>query len=141
MTDLNTSPVRGVVRRLVRPVVLAVVPAVVLAPAVVLSLAGPALADAPEQWADPDPVSGLHAMLILVAIPLALFVGISLLVYVPSMAHGERYTPGLAWRSENEWFGGPRGGVGAADNAEPRALEADLEGGTEGDRGGARARW
>jgi len=108
-----------------------------LTPAVLVSLAAPALAEAPETWTDPEPVSSLHALLILVAIPLALFVGISLLAYVPSMARGEKYTPGLAWRNENEWFGGPRGGVEAADRAEPDAIESA----EESHRGGASARW
>lgn len=125
MTDMNAP----VVRRFAR--------AVALTPAVLVSLAAPALADAPESWADPDPVSTLQVLLILVAIPVALFVVISLLVYVPSMARGEKYTPGLAWRNENEWFGGPRGGVEAADRVEPKAIE----GVEEGDRGGASARW
>lgn len=124
-----TDPNAPVVRRLAR--------AVALTPAVLLSLGGPALAAAPESWANPDHVSTLHALLILVVIPAALFVIITFLVYVPSMARGEGYTPGLAWRNENEWFGGPRGGVEAADDADPQAIE----GLHEDDRGGASARW
>ncbi len=99
--------------------------------------AGPALAVPPERWPVSEPVSALYALLILVGIPVALFAIISLLVYVPSMARGEKYTPGLAWRNRNEWFGGPRGGVEAADSVEPQAIE----GGADTDRGGANARW
>lgn len=119
---------------------LAVTPAIL----VVLS-AGPALAVPPEQWPVSEPVSTLTVLLILVAIPLALIATISLLVYVPSMARGESYVPGLAWRNENEWFGGPRGGVEAAEDAEHRAIESgagqDGPRDTDADRGGASARW
>ncbi|HZJ04683.1 MAG TPA: hypothetical protein VFD59_04330 [Nocardioidaceae bacterium] len=125
-------------RRLGR--LLAVTPAVV-----VLLSAGPAVAVPPEQWPVSEPVSTLTVLLVLGAIPLALIATISLLVYVPSMARGETYVPGLAWRNENEWFGGPRGGVEAADDAEHRAVESsaghDGPPDTDPDRGGASARW
>lgn len=126
MTDTN----HPVVRRLAR--VLAVTSA-----GLVLFSAAPALAVPPQGWPIAEPVSTLQAMLVLVGIPLALYVIITMLVYVPSMARGEKYTPGLAWRSKNVWFGGPRGGVEAADQVAPRALE----GGAGADRGGASARW
>lgn len=117
------------VRRLVR--------AVALAPVILVSLAAPALAAPPEVWPDPDPVSALNVLVVLVLIPLGLAAVISLLVLVPSMARGEKYTPGLAWRSESEWFGGPRGGVEAADKTQPKAVE----GTGDTDRGGASGRW
>jgi hypothetical protein len=127
MNRVMTPDTLPVVRRLAR--------AAALAPGVLVPLAAaPALAVPPEGWPAPDPVSTLDMLLVLLGIPLALFVGITLLVYVPSMARGERYTPGLAWRNENEWFGGPRGGLGAADHAEPESVG-------ESDRGGASARW
>jgi hypothetical protein len=120
-----------VVRRAVR--------ALALAPAALVVLsAAPVLAAPPEQWPAPEPVSTLQTLLVLVGIPVTLFVVISLLVYVPSMARGQKYTPGLAWRSENEWFGGPRGGVEAADQKDAKALEG-VAAGT--DRGGSSARW
>ena len=125
MSDLNAP----VVRRLARTVA--------LAPVALALVAAPAFADTPAKWPDAEPVSALHAMLILVAFPLGLFVIITLLVYVPSLARGEKYTPGLAWRNENEWFGGPRGGVEAAEKAQPEAIEGVQETG----RGGASARW
>ncbi len=103
---------------------------------VVLS-AAPALAAPPERWPAAEPVSTLQILLLLVGIPVALFAVITLLVYVPSMARGQKYTPGLAWRNENEWFGGPRGGVEAADKVEPKAIE----GAADTDRGGSSARW
>ncbi len=126
ITDRNDP----VVRRLAR--VLALAPA-----ALVALSAGAANAVPPEGWPAGDPVSTLQVLVLMVGIPVALLVAITLLVYVPSMARGEKYTPGLAWRNENEWFGGPRGGVEAVDRIEPKAVGA---GGDE-DRGGASARW
>lgn len=125
MTDLNASVVRRVAR------------AVALTPAVFALAATPAFADTPEKWVDSDPVSAMHALLILVVIPLSLFVIITLLVYVPSMARGDKYTPGQAWRNESEWFGGPRAGIEAADREQAPAVEA----GSDTARGGASGRW
>jgi hypothetical protein len=96
----------------------------------------PALADAPDTWPQPPHVSVLHVLVLLGAVPLGLFVLITLLVYLPSTVRGQRYQPGLAWRNESEWFGGPRDGVEAADHVEPAAIEA-----SDRDRGGASARW
>lgn len=112
--------------------------AVALTPAVLLvSSSQSALGVPPEGWPTAEPVSSLSVLLLLVAVPVALFALITLAVYVPSMARGEKYTPGRAWRNENEWFGGPRGGVEAADKVEPAAVETG-----EGEhRGGASARW
>jgi hypothetical protein len=125
MSDLNAR----VVRRSVR--------ALVLAPALALPLvSAPALAAPPEAWPDAEAVGALDFLLVLFVIPLGLALLIALLAYVPSMARGEKYTPGLAWRNENEWFGGPTEGLEAADKAEQPAVE-----GTEADRGGASARW
>ncbi len=78
----------------------------------------------------------LDALLVFLLIPAGLFALITLLVYVPSMARGQKYQPGLAWRNEPEWFGGPRGGVEAADEAD-QATAGDQA----GERGGASARW
>lgn len=124
MSDLNSR----VVRRFAR--------ALALAPLVLLPLIpGPAFAVAPEAWPTPEPVGALEFLLVLLVIPLGLFLLITLLASVPTMVRGERYTPGLAWRNENEWFGGPRDGLEAADRTDPKAIEADSE------RGGASARW
>jgi hypothetical protein len=110
--------------------------ALALTPAVlVLAAAGPAFATAPEQWGH-EPVSPLHALLVLVVIPVGLFVLITLLVYVPSLARGERYQPGLAWRNEPEWFGGPSRGVEAADEAPPVTVDEARD-----NRGGGSASW
>ena len=107
-------------------------------PAVVaLTVSGPALAAPPEGWAPTEPVSPLSFLLVLVLIPGALFVVISLLSALPGMVRAEQtYQPGLAWRNEPEWFGGPRGGLDKSD--EQPQIEAS-EDATQ--RGGASARW
>ena len=124
MPDLNAR----VVRRLARTLA--------LTPLVLLPLApGAASAVPPVGWPEAEPVSALEFLLVLLVIPLALFLLIALLASVPKMVRGERYTPGLAWRNENEWFGGPKDGLDAADRTDPKAISADA------DRGGASARW
>jgi hypothetical protein len=98
--------------------------------------ATPALASAPDQWEDAPAVDPIHALLVLVLIPAGLFAVIALLTYLPSMARGESaYHPGLAWRHEPEWFGGPRDGLEKADKTDPAAIEGADQ------RGGASGRW
>lgn len=101
---------------------------------------GAAFADAPEQWQDNGPVSPLHVLLVLAVIPIGLFLLIVLLVYLPSMSRGHSYRPGQAWRNEPEWFGGPRGGVEAADQ-QPAAVGSGSADTAETERGGASGRW
>jgi hypothetical protein len=72
---------------------------------------------------------------ILFLIPFALFLVISLLAALPSLVKGSSYRAGQPWLGEPEWFGGPRGGVDAADDPDQKAL------GTTGDQGGAGARF
>lgn len=126
ITDLKAPAVRRLAR------------AGALTPAILLcAMAAPAIAAPPDGWPQAEPVSTLHALVVLVGVPLGLFAVISLLVHLPSMARHEEYTPGLAWHHQNEWFGGPSGGVEAADKPDPKAIEAVKEGHT----GGASARW
>lgn len=102
----------------------------------VVTSVAPALASRPEQWEPAEPVSPLSFLMVLVLIPGALFVVISLLSALPGMARGEStYHPGLAWRNEPEWFGGPRGGLDKADE------QVGIEAGDSSERGGASARW
>ena len=109
--------------------------AIALTPAVLaITAAAPALATAPDSWGTEPTVSPLHFLLVIFGIPAALFVLITLLVMLPSMIRGESYKPGLAWRNEPEWFGGPSGGVEAADQKPVDESAAD-------ERGGARAQW
>lgn len=113
-----------------------------LGPAIlVTSLTSTAFAEAPSTWADPPHVSPAFVILVLVVIPVALFALITLLVYLPSMMKGERYKPGQPWRNEAAWFGGPRGGVEAADRAgQPAAVGAGADG-DDPERGGTSGRW
>ena len=90
-------------------------------------LAGPAGA-VPENWSNPDDVDTLYALGVLVGLPLALFVGIAFLVYVPSLVRGGRQ---LSSGVDDEWFGGPR---------KTRDELADPDG-DESKAGGASARW
>lgn len=96
----------------------------------VVAAAGPAAADVPEGWSDPDAVDPLEAVLVLAGIPLLLFVVIGLLVLLPGRIRGERIGPG-GQVPEDQWFGGPTRGTAelpAADTEDSRA-------------GGASARW
>jgi hypothetical protein len=125
MPDLNAAVVRRSLRTLI------------LTPAVLAPLvAAPAFAAPPEAWPDAEATSALDYLLILLVIPLGLALVITVLALVPSMIRGEKYTPGQAWRNENEWFGGPKDGLEAADQTDVKAVEAG-----EADRGGASARW
>lgn len=91
----------------------------VVAVGTLVLIASPALADVPSGWPDPEPVPLLRALLVYVGAPLGLMLIITLLVMAPSMARGER--PGAS-ATDDQWFGGPRGGT--------RELEADGQGTT-----------
>ena len=78
--------------------------------------AGPAVAEVPEGWSEPDEIGFLQLMLVIGAIPVALALLIGLAVVLPAMARGETIKPGGA--AVDEWFGGPRSGpaeLGTAD--------------------------
>jgi hypothetical protein len=96
----------------------------------VVAAAGPAGADVPEGWSDPDPVDPVQAALLLAGVPLLIFVVIGLLVLLPGRIRGERIGPG-GQVPDDQWFGGPSKGTAelpAADTEDSRA-------------GGASARW
>lgn len=95
-----------------------------------------AFADTPAAWENEKHVSGLQFLVVLVLIPAGLFVVISLLAALPSMIGDKGYEPGQAWRSEPEWFGGPRKGLEATDEVKPEQIEA-----AESDRGGTSGKW
>ena len=129
----RNSPLRTLLRR--AAALLLLVPALL-----VTSLTGTASAEAPVQWEDSGPYSPLYVITILVVIPAALFALITLLVYLPSMTRrGESYQPGQPWRNEAEWFGGPRGGVGAVDSTEQPLAVSGSDRSKE--RGGASGQW
>ncbi len=129
MTHLAPKNSRTVARRLVAAVSVGIIASVLLPAS--------AIADTPEAWpADPH-VSGLQFLVVLVLIPAALFVVITLLAALPSMVSDKGYEPGQAWRSEAEWFGGPSDkGVEAAGSATPAQIEA-----ADAERGGTSGTW
>lgn len=104
--------------------------AVLVATGTLVAIAGPATADVPEGWSNPEDVSVLYALLVLGGIPLLLFLLITLAVYVPALIRGERVNPGEP-AVEDQWFGGPRKGT-----AELAAPDTD-----ESRAGGASGRW
>ncbi|MEP9364188.1 hypothetical protein ABLE68_14575 [Nocardioides sp. CN2-186] len=103
---------------------------VLVAGALVVAAGGPAGADVPEGWSDPKAVDPWHAALLLAGVPLLMFLVITLLVVIPGLVKGERFTPGGV-ATQDEWFGGPSKGTAelpAPDTEESKA-------------GGASARW
>jgi hypothetical protein len=125
VTNLQTTPV---VRRVTR--------ALALVPVLLVAGALPAAAAPPSTWQEAPSVSPLDFLLVLLLIPAGLALVIALLAAIPSMRSGSgTYQPGLAWRHEPEWFGGPRDGLEKADKSDPEALEAS------GERGGASGHW
>ena len=102
--------------------------ALVAATLALVSVSVPAGAKVPENWSKPEPVSLLHALLVLGGIPLGLFVLIAVLVSVPGWVSGA--TTALA-TPESEWFGGPRSGT--TDLADPDDEDSKA--------GGASVRW
>lgn len=86
--------------------------------------------DVPLGWDEPGDVDMVHALLLLGGVPLLLFIGITVAVYVPSLVRGESLAPG-APSVENQWIGGPRS---TAELSASAGDEAD-------DSGGASGRW
>ncbi|WP_182524136.1 hypothetical protein [Nocardioides dongkuii] len=121
MTTPETSPAATRLRRAVLLLGLTVA---------LVAVAGPASADVPEGWSNPDDVDVLWALLVLGGIPLALALLITAFVYIPPMVRGERVAPG-APAVENQWIGGPS--RSAAELAGP---DTDVS-----EAGGASARW
>ena len=111
--------------------------ALALAPVLLVVGALPASAAPPAQWPEAPSVSWLDVLLVLLIIPAGLALAIALLAAIPSMrgGGGSTYQPGLAWRHEAEWFGGPRDGLEKADKSDREAVEAS------GERGGASGHW
>ncbi len=136
LSDVTNHAENPAVRRAAR--LLALVPAIL-----VTSATGTAFAEAPDSWENNPSVAPLHVLLVMVVIPVGLFALIWLLVYLPSMSKGASYHPGLAWRNEPVWFGGPRGGVDSLDQDDQRAAIGSGHGtdDTDQSRGGASGRW
>lgn len=96
--------------------------------AVSIALAGPASANVPKGWSDPAPMPVGKFLLIILVLPVAAAIVISLIVLLPGLLKGE----GLGTKTEQgEWFGGPR--QGTTDLAAPD--------GEDSQAGGASAQW
>ncbi|HEX6148731.1 hypothetical protein [Nocardioides sp.] len=94
---MTTSQIRTLTRRAAVVLTAALLP---------LIAAGPAGAEVPEGWSDPEPVSFLSMLVLLGAIPLAITLVLALGVYGPALARGENVAPGDD--TPDQWFGGPR---------------------------------
>ena len=70
-------------------------------------VAGPAAADVPTGWSDPDDMSVGHLLLLIAGIPALMAIVISVLVVLPGLLKGE----GLTGGQPTEWVGGPRKGT------------------------------
>ena len=126
---MNPTPVQTSVRRAVRRVT--ALTSLGLVASVTLLTAPAQATGTPEGWSNPEKVDPAYALALLVGGPILLFVVIAFLVYAPALARGERIAPGPA-EPENEWFGGPRQGVGAADHVDVKQLEGKETGGASG---------
>jgi hypothetical protein len=131
---VTNRPQNTVVRRAAR--VLAILPAILVTLA-----ASAAFAEPPETWEDTPSVSGLHVIVLLVIIPLALFLLIWLLVYLPSMMRGNQDQSGMVRHGQAEWFGGPQGGLEAVDTADNRVQPTAGAHDQGGGRSGASGSW
>jgi hypothetical protein len=131
---VTNRPQNTVVRRAAR--VLAILPAILVTLA-----ASAAFAEPPETWEDTPSVSGLHVIVLLVIIPVALFMLIWLLVYLPSMMRGNQDQSGMVRHGQAEWFGGPHGGLEAVDTADNRVQPTAGAHDQGGGRSGASGSW
>lgn len=88
----------------------------------VLAAAGPAYAAAGEDSGEIShtPLSPVATVLIFVAIPLGLFVIISVLAMAPGWMRRPRYRPGRPWSHDALWFAGPESPDTALAAARPR---------------------
>jgi hypothetical protein len=111
---------------------LAVASSFVLTAAVVT----PAAADTPEAWESAPSVSALEFLMVILIIPLAIALVLTLLTLLPSLASNRGYEPGQSWRSEAEWFGGPTKGIKSADEVTAEQIESRSK-----DTGGTSAGW
>ena len=136
-TRARTVPARHPVRRRftgrVAGAVAAATTAVLVGGGTLVAGATPALAIG-ERGDPGGHLTWVQTLLMFLGIPLAAFVVIAFLVYLPSLVRGPRYRPGRPWTAGSVWFGGPADPDTAV--AEVTSLpSATIEG------GGASARW
>lgn len=105
--------------------------AVILAAGLSLLAAAPAHAEVPEGWSNPDDVSALQLLTVIVGLPLVLFVLITGAVLVPALARGEKLLPSTS-TPDDQWFGGPRRPAGELEPSQQRQV---------GPTGGASGSW
>ena len=103
----------------------------------VLAYAGPAAADIPLGWSDPEPVPVLRDLMVFIGIPLLITAVIFAAIYLPGIIRGESVAP-AGTHTDDQWFGGRR----ATAELEPSAAgrEAD-ETESARDTGGASGTW
>jgi hypothetical protein len=107
----------------------------------VLSYAGPAAADIPDGWSNPDPVPVLRFLLLFIGIPVLITLGILAAVYLPGVVRGESLAP-AGTRTDDQWFGGRRGTTELEASSTPSAGEIETAGGAaDRDTGGAGGTW
>ena len=104
---------------------------VLLATAVSLLAAAPAHAEVPEGWSNPEDVSLLQILTVIVGLPLVLFVIITGAVLAPALARGEKLLPSRS-STPDQWFGGPGRPAGELEPAQQRQV---------GPTGGASGSW
>jgi hypothetical protein len=100
---------------------------VLLATALSLLAAAPAHAEVPEGWSNPEDVSLLEMLTVILALPAVLFVVIAGMVLLPAMARGEKLLPSTS--VPDQWFGGPGR---PADELESTQREIGPTGGASG---------
>jgi hypothetical protein len=77
-------------------------------------------------------------LLMFAGIPLAIILGVSLLVLAPSLVRGDRQQRGVSSWTEPQWFGGPADAVHAGQQS---THGGELEAEKAEQPGGASARW
>lgn len=118
---------RRVLHSLVRRAAVTLGALVAVVAALLLLDVSPAMADVPQGWSDPEPMSWGHLLVVIAAIPIGIAVVISVLAALPGLVKGEGLTAG----SSAEWLGGPRTGTSELAAPDGEASEA----------GGASAQW
>lgn len=110
-----------------------------------LLVASPAFAYIRDDGDDPGPgLTVLETIVIYAGIPALVTALIFALVYIPSMARGPRYRPGVSWWASPTWFRGSASAPAAGSSPTAIATTAGVPAPTaevSGEGGGASARW
>lgn len=89
----------------------------------------PAHADVPIGWSNPDPVSPLTFLFVVVGAPVALVLLIALVVLTPGFSRGEGLT-GKNEHADDRWFGGSRNAMELESGTSSKTSE--ITGGASG---------